>query len=159
MKSKSVHKLLSAILVFAMVMAMLPLGVFAAEEEAVTLWDFRLDEYTGQESYDGLTLSGSFNKHGAQYGLQIKNATVTVPVPGACEVQVAVGYNWDITFPDGTNYFDNTNSGDITLSYVHEGEAGNVNITVGGQCTSYIKYIEIVPKAEPVPFWDFRAAE
>ena len=109
MKSKSVHKLLSAILVFAMVMAMLPLGVFAAEEEAVTLWDFRLDEYTGQESYDGLTLSGSFNKHGAQYGMAVNNATISVPVAGPSEIFVSVGYNWDITFPDGTNIFDNTN--------------------------------------------------
>ena len=158
MKSKSVHRILTAILVFAMVAAMLPVGVFAAED-AVTTWDFRAAEYTGQDSYNGLALSGSFNKHGEQYGLQIKNATISVPVPGACEIRVAVGYNWDITFPDGTNYFDNTNSGDITLSYAHEGEAGNLTITVGGQCTSYIKYIEILPKAEPVTFWDFRLDE
>ena len=160
MKSKSVHKILSAILVFAMLAAMLPMGVLAAEEAApVTMWDFRTAEYTGQDSYHGLTLSGSFNKHGEQYGLQIKNATISVPVSGACEVRVAVGYNWDITFPDGTNHFDNTNSGDITLSYAYEGEAGNLTITVGGQCTSYIKYIEIIPKAEPATFWDFRLDE
>ena len=34
MKSKSVHKILSAILVFAMLAAMLPMGVLAAEEAA-----------------------------------------------------------------------------------------------------------------------------
>ena len=130
-----------------------------AIEPPVTFWDFRLDEYAGQADYNGLALTGSFNKHGAQYGLQIKNATISVPVPGACEVKVAVGYNWDITFPDGTNIFDNTNSGDITLSYEHTGEAGTVTITVGEQCTSYIKFIEIVPKSEPVTFWDFRLDE
>ena len=66
MKSKSVHKILTLIIAFVMVLQMLPAGIFAFAEETepVTLWDFRTEEYTGQESYNGLTLSGSFNKHG-----------------------------------------------------------------------------------------------
>ena len=115
----------------------------------ITEWDFRTDDFTGQSPYNGLVISGSFNKHGTSYGMQIKNATIEVPVSGSCEIQAAVGYNWDITFPDGTNYFDNTNSGDITLSYTYTGSAGTATITVGGQCTSYIKYIKII---ETVPY-------
>ena len=114
----------------------------AEEEEPaapVTFWDFRAAEYTGQDNYNGLKIAGSFNKHGEQYGLQIKNATIEVPVEGPCEIHVAVGYNWDVTMPDGVNHFDNTNSGDITLTAVYEGEAGVATITVGEQCTSYIK--------------------
>ena len=134
----------------------------AEEEEPaapVTFWDFRAAEYTGQDNYNGLKIAGSFNKHGEQYGLQIKNATIEVPVEGPCEIHVAVGYNWDVTMPDGVNHFDNTNSGDITLMAVYEGEAGVATITVGEQCTSYIKYIEVKEIVEPATYWDFRLDE
>lgn len=113
----------------------------------VSSWDFRTDDYAGQASYNGLTLAPAdgFNKHGSQYGLQIKNATIEVPVKGACEVVVSVGYNWDISFDDGTvSYFDNTNSGDRDVTYTYAGGAGTVTINAGSQCTSYIKKIEIV---------------
>ena len=156
MKSKSVHKILCAILVFAMVAAMLPVGVWAEEAEPVTLWDFRTAEYTGQDSYNGLTLTGNFGKHGEAYGLQIKNATIAIPVSGPSRIDVSVGYNWDIAFPDGTAYYDATNSGDKVVSWDYTGEAGTVTLTVGGQCTSYIKYIEITAIEPPVTFWDFR---
>ena len=153
MKSKTFRKVLTAILVFAMVAAMLPVGVLAADEEVANYWDFRLAEYTGQAEYNGLTLTGNFNKHGDAYGLQIKNATISVPVSGPSIISVSVGYNWDITFPDGTVYYDATNSGDKVVTYNHAGEAGTVTITVGGQCTSYIKFIEVTPV---VTSWDFR---
>ena len=128
-------------------------------EEPVTFWDFRDAAYAGQDNYNGLKIAGSFNKHGEQYGLQIKNATIEVPVEGPCQIHVAVGYNWDVTLPDGATYFDNTNSGDITLTAVYEGQAGVVTITVGGQCTSYIKYIEVTEIVEPATYWDFRLDE
>ncbi len=98
--------------------------------------------------------------------MNIANATISVPVTGPCEIQVAVGYNWDITFPDGTQHVETTDPGDITLSYIHTGEAGTVDITVGGSFTSYIKFINLVTQApEPVPelatdkvyVWDFGA--
>ena len=153
MKTKSVHRILTAVLVFAMMAAMLPLGAWAEEAAPATYWDFRTAEYTGQAEYNGLALTGNFNKHGEAYGLQIKNATITFPVSGPSIVSVSVGYNWDITFPDGTAYYDATNSGDKVVTYNHAGEAGNVTITVGGQCTSYIKFIEVTPV---VTSWDFR---
>ncbi len=110
----------------------------------ITEWDFRVDDFTGQSPYNGAVISGSFGKHGAQYGMNIKNATVTIPVSGPCQVKVSVGYNWDITFPDGTNYLEDANSGDTDLTYSYSGSAGTVEITVGGSVTSYIKKIEII---------------
>ncbi len=155
------------LLVFAMVAVLLPVSVQDAHaEEAVTQWDFRLDEFEGQSPYNGLEISGNFGKHGAQYGMSISSATISVPVSGACEVQVAVGYNWDITFPDGTQYADKTNSGDITATYAYNGGAGTVAITVGSDYTSYIKSItvdpveiETVPALDPgkIYVWDFGA--
>ena len=136
--------------------------------EPATYWDFRLDEYTGQKEYNGLTISASqCNKHGATYGLQISSGTIYVPVPGPAQISVAVGYNWDITFPDGTQYADKTDSGDITVVFNYTGEAGTVPITVGSEFTSYIKFIQVDPKdVSEVPaldpnkiyVWDFGAA-
>ena len=135
--------------------------------EPATYWDFRLDEYTGQKEYNGLLISATqCNKHGATYGLQISNGTVSVPVPGTCEIQVSVGYNWDITFPDGTQYADNTDSGDIVVTWNYVGEAGTVDILVGNAFTSYIKFINVdpkdvsqVPQLDPnkIYVWDFGA--
>ena len=132
-----------------------------------TYWDFRLDEYTGQKEYNGLAISASqCNKHGATYGLQISNGVISVPVPGTCEIQVSVGYNWDITFPDGTQYSDKTDSGDIVIAWNYVGEAGTVDIVVGNEFTSYIKFIQVdpkdvseVPELEPgkIYVWDFGA--
>ncbi len=133
-----------------------------------TYWDFRLDEYTGQKEYNGLVIEASqCNKHGATYGLQISNGTVYVPVPGPAQISVAVGYNWDITFPDGTQYSDKTDSGDITLVFNYTGEAGMMPIAVGNEFTSYIKFIQVdpkdvseVPQLDPnkIYVWDFGAA-
>ncbi len=136
--------------------------------EPATYWDFRLDEYTGQKEYNGLVIEASqCNKHGATYGLQISNGTVYVPVPGPAQISVAVGYNWDITFPDGTQYADKTDSGDITLVFNYTGEAGMMPIAVGNEFTSYIKFIQVdpkdvseVPQLDPnkIYVWDFGAA-
>ena len=136
--------------------------------EPATYWDFRLDEYTGQKEYNGLVIDANqCNKHGATYGLQISGGTVFVPVPGPAQISVAVGYNWDITFPDGTQYADKTDSGDITLVFNYTGEAGMMPILVGSEFTSYIKFIQVDPKdVSEVPaldpnkiyVWDFGAA-
>ena len=112
----------------------------------VTEWDFRIDDYTGQTPYNGLEITGG-KKHGATYGMQIKNGTVTIPVSGSCQIVVSVGYNWDIT--DGTtSYTDNTNSGDIDVTFAYSGAAGTVTITAGSSYTSYIKKIEIISSVE-----------
>ncbi len=114
----------------------------------VTEWFFTSDDYTGQTSYNGLEITGG-KKHGAQYGMAIKSGSIIVPVSGACEVKVSVGYNWDISFDEGTvSYFDNTNSGDIDVSYTYTGNAGTVVINAGDQCTSYIKKIVVIAAAE-----------
>ena len=110
----------------------------------ITEWDFRPEDYTGQTPYNGAEIVGG-KRHSAQYGMSIKNGSVTVPVSGPCQVKVSVGYNWEISFPDGTNYSDNTNSGDIDLTYSYTGAAGTVTITAGNSFTSYIKKIEIIP--------------
>ena len=94
----------------------------------ITEWDFRVDDFTGQSPYNGAVITGSFGKHGAQYGMNIKNATVTIPVSGPCQIKVSVGYNWDITFPDGTNYLQDTDS-NTDLTYSYSGSAGTVEIT------------------------------
>ncbi len=135
--------------------------------EPATYWDFRLDDFIGQTPYNGLNIVGKFGKHGATYGMNVNGATIEVPVPGPAQISVAVGYNWDITFPDGTQYIDKTDSGDITLVYNYTGEAGMVPITVGSEFTSYIKFIQVdakdvseVPALEPgkIYVWDFGAA-
>ena len=114
--------------------------------EIPTEWDFRGDDYTGQADYKGLTITGA-SKHGPQYGMMIKNGSIVVPVAGPRDVVVSVGYNWDISFDDGTvAYFDNTNSGDKDVTYSYTGEKGTVTINVGSQCTSYIKAIKVVEK-------------
>ena len=113
-------------------------------ESDITEWVFTGEDYTGQSSYNGLTITNG-KKHGSQYGMMIKNGTIEVPVSGACEVIVSVGYNWDISFDDGAvSYFDNTNSGDKDVSYSYTGTAGTVTINVGSQYTSYIKKIKVV---------------
>jgi len=121
-------------------------------ESHITKWEFTGEDYTGQAAYNGLAITGSFGKHGAQYGMQLKNASIVVPVSGECDVNVAVGYNWDISFDDGeVAYFDNTNSGDITVTYSFDGSADSVTINAGSQCTSYIKWIEVVEKCSYKP--------
>ena len=136
--------------------------------EPATYWDFRLDEYNGEKEYNGLVIEASqCNKHGATYGLQIANGTIYVPVPGPAQISVAVGYNWDVTFPDGTQYSDKTDSGDITLVFNYTGEAGMMPIAIGNEFTSYIKFIQVdpkdvseVPELDPskIYVWDFGAA-
>lgn len=167
MKAKSKKRILAWVLAFAMIAVLLPAGSFSVRaEDMPTIWDFRTDAYTGQTSFNGLQITGSCNKHGTQYGMSIKDATIAVPVSGACEVLVSVGYNWDVTFPDGTQHSDKTNSGDITVSYLHSGEGDTVEIKVGADFTTYIKSIELVPvdlSAGPkldstkVYVWDFGA--
>ena len=128
-------------------------------EEPVTSWDFRLDEYTGQASYHGLTLTGNFAKHDATYGVRMTGGTFEIPVSGPCQIQFAVGYNWDITFPDGSN-FTHESGGDVVYAYT--GEAGTVTVTVGDSYTSYIAKIELtelVVEEEPATSWDFRLDE
>lgn len=117
--------------------------------EIPTSWDFRGDDYTGQESYNGLTITNG-KKHTAQYGMMIKNGTVEIPVSGEATINVSVGYNWDIIFDDETEIFDNTNSGDKVLSYDYTGKAGTYTLTIGGQCTSYIKSIQVIAKTDAV---------
>jgi histidinol dehydrogenase len=56
--------------------------------EPVTFWDFRLDEYTGEKEYKGLEMTGTVKKHGAQYGMAVNNATISVPVAGPSEIAV-----------------------------------------------------------------------
>lgn len=127
--------------------------------ETPTSWDFTSDAYTGQASFNGLTITGG-SKHGAQYGMMIKDGTIEIPVSGAATIKVSVGYNWDIVFDENTEVFDNTNSGDTTLTYDYTGEAGTYTLKVGSQCTSYIKNIQVVKKSASVEkshTWNFRS--
>ncbi len=126
------------------------------EEEPATSWDFTADEYTGQTSYNGLIINGSPAKHDSTYGMRVKSATIDVPVSGPCEIQVTVGYNWDITFPDGSSF---THESSAPVVYKYTGEAGTVAITVGDSCTSYIAKIELAEITEPATSWDFTADE
>ncbi|MEE1038223.1 MAG: pectinesterase family protein [Eubacterium sp.] len=129
--------------------------------ETPTSWDFTSDAYTGQTSFNGLTITGG-SKHGAQYGMMIKNGTIEIPVSGAATIKVSVGYNWDIVFDENTEVFDNTNSGDTTLTYDYTGEAGTYTLKVGSQCTSYIKNIQVVKKSASVEkshTWNFRSSD
>lgn len=107
-----------------------------------TSWDFTSDDYTGQSPYNYAEITNGA-KHGVQYGMKITNGTITIPVSGPCTVAVSVGYNWDVTFPDGTGEKDKTNSGDKDLTYNYTGEEGTVTITTGSEFTSYIKAIKV----------------
>jgi len=139
------------------------------EPAAATSWDFTSDDYTGQNPYNGLSITGSASKHGATYGMNTKNSTISVPVSGPCSVTVYVGYNWDITFPDGAN--ESFPSGDggtmVPLTYNHTGEAGTVDIVVG-DVSSYIAKIELgelvideAPEysSDKIYVWDFGAEQ
>lgn len=169
MKHHVFQRLLGMILALAMIILLTPEGLPLAQAEApVTTWDFREDAFDGSVPFNTLSIAGKVRKHGAQYGMAIADATISVPVSGPCEVQVAVGYNWDITFPDGMQYMDKTDSGDITLSYLHLGEAGTVEIRVGGNFTSYIKFIALAPidvtqapelDTSKIYVWDFGAEQ
>ena len=181
MKAKRNHRLLAVLIALLMVLQIAPNAMLAAaaekstphvlavtdaaaetgEETPVTSWDFRSEEFTGQADWNGLniTSNNTFKRHGAQYGMAIKDGVITVPVSGPSQIVVSVGYNWDVTFPDGTQYRDDTNSGDIDVVYEYTGEAGTVAITVGPDFTSYIKQIEVKEIVAPVTLWDFRAEE
>ena len=148
--------------------AKIELGEVKEEEKPATSWDFTSDDYTGQNPYNGLSIAGGASKHGATYGMNTKNSTISVPVSGPCSVTVYVGYNWDITFPDGTN--ESFPSGDggknVPLTYNHTGGAGTVDIVVG-DVSSYIAKIELgelvideAPEysSDKVYVWDFGAA-
>ncbi len=116
-------------------------------ESDITEWDFRTDSYNGQSSYNGLTITNG-KKHGSTYGMANTNGSIVVPVSGPCEVIVSVGYNWDVSFEDGTvSYTDKSNSGDIDVSYSYTGAAGTVTIYTGSTFTSYIKQIKVVTSA------------
>ena len=147
------RRVLAGLMALAMVLMNLSdIAVYADEtaDSTPTEWNFTGDDYTGQESYNGLIITGGA-KHGEQYGMTIKNGSIVVPVAGACDVVVSVGYNWDISFDDGTvSYFDDTNSGDRDVTYSYAGEAGNVVINAGSQCTSYIKSIVLKEKSAEV---------
>ncbi len=154
------------VMVLLVVVALTTGTLLAMADAPVTAWDFREDAFDGTVPYNTLEITGKVKKHGAQYGMAISDATISVPVSGPCEVQVAVGYNWDVTFPDGMQYMDKTDSGDITVSYIHAGEAGTVDIKVGSEYTSYIKFIELAPidvsgapelDTGKVYVWDFGA--
>jgi len=114
--------------------------------EIPTEWSFTGEDYDKQESYNGLTISGG-SKHSADYGMQISNGTIVVPVAGPCDVEVGVGYTWQISFDDSTEvHHVTTDSGHQTLTYSYTGEAGTVTIKAGADTTSYIKSIKVVAK-------------
>lgn len=112
-------------------------------EDLPTSWDFQDASYTGQSEYNGLTIS-SGTKH--SYGIMTKNATIQVPVKGACNVKLGVGYNWDITIDgyQGEGYvFTSGDGGHQVLEYAYTGEAGTLVITIGSSCTSYIENLKL----------------
>ena len=115
----------------------------------ITEWSFVADDYNSQKSYNGLVITGG-KKHGTTYGMTIKstdttNASVVVPVKGACEVVVTVGYSWDISFDDSTvRYYKEPDGGFENISYSYTGGAGTVTINVGKDTTTYIKAIKLV---------------
>ncbi|MDE6663237.1 MAG: chitobiase/beta-hexosaminidase C-terminal domain-containing protein [Lachnospiraceae bacterium] len=107
----------------------------------ISEWDFTSSKYTGQSPYNGLVITGG-KKHGTQYGMQITGGTVEIPVQGNCKIIVSVGYNWDVSIGE-KNYKDNTDSGDIDVTFNYTGAAGTVTLTTGNSFTSYIKKIKL----------------
>ncbi len=58
MKAKSTKRLFALLVALAMVAVLLPVSILNAHaEDTVTQWDFRLDDFTGQSPYNGLTIT------------------------------------------------------------------------------------------------------
>ncbi len=116
-------------------------------KDSTVVWDFQSDEFTGQADYNGLLFAagegGSFKKHGPQYGLSMKNGTITVPVSGNCTVKVYGSYTWDVAFPGKDAEIQKTANSTGTMIYSYVGEAGTVVITIGGNTTTYLSKIEV----------------
>jgi uncharacterized repeat protein (TIGR02543 family) len=140
-----------------------------------TSWDFADNtKYTGQAEYDNLFIGTKAAKyHSTNYGMQIRNGVILVPVSGKSTIEVTVGYTWDFsigydTTIEANTYKQETDGGkDVVKTYSYDSDkAGYVPIYVYGNVATYIKSIKVgEPKVEEttevdtsvIDVWDFGA--
>lgn len=126
----------------------------AFDSTPVTKWDFVKAELYDEGKFvknpcDGLSYSGegTWKHHGDEYGSQLGNIVISVPVVGSGKVAVEVGYTWDIASGDVTDAAT-SNSGKKTIEIPYDNTVNKVDITVGGSTTTYIKTIEVIESFE-----------
>ncbi len=163
-------KILAAALSLAMVLSLSVLPASAAEGDLTGAvgdkWTFvEVSDYSGQTSYKGLTFSQALNKNGDQHGMDMKAATITIPVTGQCNIEVEASYSWNLTLGDKTEVSAGNGSAATVLVFPYTGSAGSVELKANAQ--TYIKGIEIKEYVEPQEptyaaigdSWDFTTAD
>lgn len=135
----------------------------------LTDWDFTDAGYQphtkkgtaeAPDTYRGLSIVGG-KFHGAQYGMTISNGTITIPVTGKCDINVTVGYTWELWLGDDSEHkvsYPSGNGGEGNVfSFRYTGEADTAVLTIGNVAT-YIKSIELKPVVDPadrkIDVWD-----
>ena len=124
-------KILAAALSLAMVLSLSVLPASAAEGDLTGAvgdkWTFvEVSDYSGQTSYKGLTFSQALNKNGDQHGMDMKAATITIPVTGQCNIEVEASYSWNLTLGDKTEVSAGNGSAATVLVFPYTGSAGSV---------------------------------
>lgn len=120
----------------------------------ITEWNFTASDFnsagftdvTQTYTYNNLTFTGG-KAHQNTY-LYMGAGTVSVPVKGACQIQVTSCYQYSFYFVDETEGSVGQKTGSTgqldTFTYDYKGEAGTVDITFLG--TSYVNKIEVIEK-------------
>lgn len=140
-----------------------------AGEVTYTEWDFTAQSYQSHTTpgtdgnpdvYQTLSIVGG-KFHGTKYGMTISNGTITIPVTGKCDINVTVGYTWELWLGDDSEHkasYPTGNGGEGNVfSFRYTGEADTAVLTIGNVAT-YIKFIELKPVADPadrkIDVWD-----
>ena len=120
----------------------------------ITEWDFSdesfVSKYANASSgtYNGLSWTNG-RSHNSVY-LYSGAGTISVPVKGACQIQVTANYQYSFYFEsdseESVDVKTGTTSQDDTFTYNYDGEKGTFDITVLG--SSYITKIATVYQTE-----------
>lgn len=100
---------------------------------------------------EGLKFTGSnIQYHKEQYGIQVNGTgSIEVPVPGKCNIDVKVGYSWNIQLGEDAGTKKASPGTDGVITFYYTGEAGTAVLNIGA--TSYIKSIKLAAPTDPVP--------
>lgn len=154
-------KLLAAMLSLAMVLSMFTVPAAALDVAIGTKWEFMNSTFDGNAAssgtYEGLTFTNAGYNSG--YGMALNGGgTVTVPVPGACNIKLVLGYSWNLALGDETAMAAADAGHDKEVIFHHNSTEAAVITSTG---SSYIKSIELEAYAAPAApaevgaSWDF----
>ena len=120
----------------------------------ITEWDFSDESFVAKFSnvtsgtYNGLSWTNGRSHNGVY--LYSGAGTISVPVKGACQIQVTANYQYSFYFEsdseESVDVKTGTTSQDDTFTYNYDGEKGTFDITVLG--SSYITKIATVYQTE-----------